>query len=125
MTLRFIPQYGRKSSGYTRRVPDQERGRGMRADARLNRERIVAAARELVAEIYDEVADVSLEDAVRVARELATREGILAGISSGAIVHAALEIARRPESAGKTIVAIVCDFGERYLSTVLFEGLTD
>ena len=50
MTLRFIPQYGRKSSGYTRRVPDQERGRGMRADARLNRERIVAAARELVAE---------------------------------------------------------------------------
>ncbi|WP_134774322.1 cysteine synthase A [Ornithinimicrobium flavum] len=76
-------------------------------------------------DIYDEVADVSLEDAVRVARELATREGILAGISSGAIVHAALEIARRPESAGKTIVAIVCDFGERYLSTVLFEGLTD
>jgi cysteine synthase A len=76
-------------------------------------------------EIYDEVADVSLDDSVRVARDLATKEGILAGISSGAIVHAALEIARRPESAGKTIVAIVCDFGERYLSTVLFEGLRD
>lgn len=76
-------------------------------------------------DIYDEVADVTLDDSVRVARELATKEGILAGISSGAIVHAALEIARRPESAGKTIVAIVCDFGERYLSTVLFEGLTD
>ena len=76
-------------------------------------------------ELYDEVADVSLDDSVRVARDLATKEGILAGISSGAIVHAALEIARRPESAGKTIVAIVCDFGERYLSTVLFEGLTD
>ncbi|MGD8150799.1 cysteine synthase A [Ornithinimicrobium sp. Y1694] len=76
-------------------------------------------------DVYDEVSDVSLDDAVRVARELATKEGILAGISSGAIVHAALEIARRPESAGKTIVAVVCDFGERYLSTVLFEGLTD
>ncbi|QFG69653.1 cysteine synthase A [Ornithinimicrobium pratense] len=76
-------------------------------------------------DLYDEVADVTLDDSVRVARDLATQEGILAGISSGAIVHAALEVARRPESAGKTIVAIVCDFGERYLSTVLFEGLTD
>lgn len=74
-------------------------------------------------ETYDEVFDVSLDDALRVARDLATQEGILSGISSGAIVHAAIEVARRPENAGKNIVAIVCDFGERYLSTVLFEDL--
>ncbi|KQS14552.1 cysteine synthase A [Curtobacterium sp. MCLR17_007] len=74
--------------------------------------------------VIDEVFDVELDDALRVARALATDEGILAGISSGAIIHAAIEIAARPENAGKRIVAIVCDTGERYLSTVLFEGLT-
>ncbi len=76
-------------------------------------------------EIYDEVVDVSLEDSIRVSRALATDEGILCGISSGSIVCAALEIAKLPESAGKTIVAIVCDYGERYLSTVLFDDLRD
>ncbi|WP_420368409.1 cysteine synthase A [Curtobacterium sp. L1-20] len=74
--------------------------------------------------VIDEVFDVELDDALRVARDLGTQEGILAGISSGAIVHAAIEIAARPENAGKRVVAIVCDTGERYLSTVLFEGLT-
>ncbi|PYY62865.1 cysteine synthase A [Curtobacterium sp. MCPF17_003] len=74
--------------------------------------------------VIDEVFDVELDDALRVARALATQEGILSGISSGAIIHAALEIAARPENAGKRVVAIVCDTGERYLSTVLFEGLT-
>ncbi|WP_066521435.1 cysteine synthase A [Curtobacterium ammoniigenes] len=74
--------------------------------------------------VIDEVVDVSLDDALRVARDLASTEGIFAGISSGAIVHAALEIAARPENAGKRIVAIVCDTGERYLSTVLYDGLT-
>jgi cysteine synthase A len=74
--------------------------------------------------VIDEVFDVELDDALRVARALATDEGILAGISSGAIIHAAIEIAARPENAGKRVVAIVCDTGERYLSTVLFEGLT-
>jgi cysteine synthase A len=74
--------------------------------------------------VIDEVVDVELDDALRVARDLASKEGIFAGISSGAIVHAALEIAKRSENAGKRIVAIVCDTGERYLSTVLFEGLS-
>jgi cysteine synthase A len=74
--------------------------------------------------VIDEVFDVELDDALRVGRALATEEGILAGISSGAIIHAAIEIAARPENAGKRVVAIVCDTGERYLSTVLFEGLT-
>lgn len=75
--------------------------------------------------VYDEVFDVTLEDSLRVARALATDEGILAGISSGSAVHAAIEVAKRPENAGKTIVVIVPDFGERYISTVLYEDLLD
>jgi cysteine synthase A len=73
--------------------------------------------------VYDEVLDATLEDSVRVARELGAREGILGGISSGAIVWGALELAKRPENAGKLIVAVVCDFGERYISTVLFDDI--
>jgi cysteine synthase A len=76
-------------------------------------------------EIYDEIIDVSLADSIRVARDLGTREGILGGISSGAIVWAALELAKRPENAGKLIVAVVCDYGERYISTVLFDDIRD
>ena len=75
--------------------------------------------------VYDEVITVTADEAVAVARQMATKEGIMAGISSGAILKAALDLAARPENAGKTIVAITCDFGERYLSTVLFEGMVD
>jgi cysteine synthase A len=74
---------------------------------------------------YDEIIDVGLDDAVRVARDLGTQEGILGGISSGAIIWAALELAKRPENAGKLIVAIVCDYGERYISTVMFDDIRD
>jgi len=73
--------------------------------------------------VYDEVLDATLEDSVRVARELGIKEGILGGISSGAIVWGALELAKRPENAGKLIVAVVCDFGERYISTVLYDDI--
>ena len=76
-------------------------------------------------EVYDEVVDVATPDAVATARKLASDEGILGGISSGAAVWAALEVAKRPENAGKTIVVIVPDFGERYLSTLLYEDLRD
>ena len=76
-------------------------------------------------DIYDEIIDVELGDSIRVARELGTDEGILGGISSGAIVWAALELAKRPENAGKLIVAIVCDYGERYISTPLFDDIRD
>ncbi|MCS5715632.1 cysteine synthase A [Herbiconiux sp. CPCC 205716] len=76
-------------------------------------------------EVYDEIIDVSLDDALKVGRELASEEGIMAGISSGAIMWAALEVAKRPENAGKTVVAIVCDLGERYISTPLWAGLGD
>ncbi|WP_434316983.1 cysteine synthase A [Leifsonia sp. P73] len=75
--------------------------------------------------VYDEVIDVSFDDSIAVAKRLASEEGILAGISSGAIVWAALEVAKRPENAGKTIVAIVCDTGERYISTALWADLLD
>ncbi|MFM1722604.1 cysteine synthase A [Rhodococcus sp. PAM 2766] len=74
-------------------------------------------------EIYDEIIDVEFEDAIRVARSLGTDEGILGGISSGANVWGALELAKRPENAGKTIVVVVPDFGERYISTPLFEHI--
>ena len=75
--------------------------------------------------VYDEVIDVSITDAVATARRLSKEEGILAGISSGATAWAALELAKRPENKGKTIVVIIASYGERYLSTVLFEGILD
>ncbi len=70
--------------------------------------------------VYDEVFPVPNEAAFEVGREIARREGILVGISSGAAVYAAAELAKRPENAGKTIVALLPDTGERYLSTALF-----
>ena len=73
--------------------------------------------------IYDSVTAVSAEDAMRTSRQLATQEGILGGISSGASVWAALEEAKKSENKDKLIVAIVPDFGERYISTALYEDI--
>ena len=75
--------------------------------------------------LVDEVEQVTNEDAVLYARRLAREEGILSGISSGAAVAAAVRQAKKPENAGKTIVVILPDSGERYLSSVLFDGLFD
>ena len=71
--------------------------------------------------VYDEIVPVSGEDAYRTGRSLARTEGILAGISSGAALFAAAELSKRPENAGKTIVALLPDTGDRYLSTPMFE----
>lgn len=73
--------------------------------------------------VYDEVIDVTSVEAVAMARRLGSEEGILGGISSGATAHAAVQLAQRPELAGATIVVILASFGERYLSTILYEGL--
>lgn len=76
-------------------------------------------------DLIDEVIQISNEDAMETARRLAAREGILSGISGGANVWAALQVARRPENEGKTIVTFVCDTGERYISTELFGNLPE
>jgi cysteine synthase A len=76
-------------------------------------------------DLIDEILQVSNEDALRTARELAAREGILSGISGGGNVWAAVQLSQRPENEGKTIVTFVCDTGERYISTELYDGLPE
>ncbi len=73
--------------------------------------------------VYDEVVKIENDDAIATSREVARLEGVPVGISSGAALKAAIEVGKRPENTGKTIVVIIPSFAERYLSTVLFEGL--
>ncbi len=76
-------------------------------------------------EVYDEVIDIDAQTSVDWARKAAREEGVLVGLSSGAALAATAQVAARPENAGKTIVVVIPSFGERYLSTILFEGLVD
>jgi cysteine synthase A len=71
--------------------------------------------------VYDEIITVANEDAFATGRQIGRQEGVLVGISSGAAAWAAIQLAKRPENAGKTIVALLPDTGDRYLSTALFE----
>ena len=71
--------------------------------------------------VYDEIIPVRNEDAFAAARSIGTREGVAVGISSGAAAYAAMQLAKRPENRGKTIVALFPDGGDRYLSTALYE----
>jgi cysteine synthase A len=75
--------------------------------------------------VYDEVIDVDSDSAVQWARRAASEEGLLVGLSSGAALKAAVEVAKRPENEGKTIVVVIPSFGERYLSTILYSDLMD
>ncbi len=75
--------------------------------------------------VYNEVLDIDADTALETARRAAREEGLLVGISAGAAIAGAVQVAKRPENAGKLIVVIVPDLGERYLSTALFEGLVD
>jgi cysteine synthase A len=81
--------------------------------------------RVLNTHIYDEIIRVKGEDAFRIARQMATSEGLLVGISSGAATWAALQVAGRAENKGKMIVVIIPSFGERYLSTPLYADLAN
>jgi cysteine synthase A len=76
-------------------------------------------------DLIDEIVQVSNEDALETARRLASEEGILSGISAGANVWAAAQLSKRPENEGKTIVTFICDTGERYISTELFDNLPE
>ncbi len=72
--------------------------------------------------VYDEIIKVTNEDAFAAGRAIAVQEGVLVGISSGAALHAAAQLAKRPENKGKVIVALLPDSGDRYLSTPLFSA---
>ena len=109
-------------------TPNRPRGRPRGTETKLLHEHAGHLGRHhfaLLRALLDGVEQVTNEHAVLYARRLAREEGILAGISCGAATAVAVRLAQRPENAGKTIVVILPDSGERYLSSILFEGMFD
>lgn len=124
-TLTGIGQYLKEQNSEVKLVAVEPSDSPVLSEGRAGSHKIQGIGAGFVPEVldttlYDEVITVESDDAFAIAREIGREEGVLVGISSGAAVWAALELAKRPENEGKTIVAILPDTGERYLSTPMF-----
>ena len=126
-TLTGVGQYLKKQNPAVKVVAVEPKDSPVLSEGRSGAHKIQGIGAGFVPEVldtavYDEIIPVSNEDAFAAGRLVGRREGILVGISSGAALHAAIQLAKRPENAGKTIVALFPDTGDRYLSTPLFAG---
>ena len=126
-TITGVGQYLKKQNPAVKVVAVEPKDSPVLSEGRSGAHKIQGIGAGFVPEVldtavYDEIIPVSNEDAFAAGRLVGRREGILVGISSGAALHAAIELAKRPENAGKTIVALLPDTGDRYLSTPLFAG---
>ena len=126
-TITGVGQYLKKQNPAAKVVAVEPKDSPVLSEGRSGAHKIQGIGAGFVPEVldtavYDEIIPVSNEDAFAAGRLVGRREGILVGISSGAALHAAIQLAKRPENAGKTIVALFPDTGDRYLSTPLFAG---
>ena len=126
-TLTGVGQYLKKQNPAVKVVAVEPKDSPVLSEGRSGAHKIQGIGAGFVPEVldtavYDEIIPVSNEDAFAAGRLVGRKEGILVGISSGAALHAAIQLAKRPENAGKTIVALFPDTGDRYLSTPLFAG---
>ena len=126
-TITGVGQYLKKQNPAVKVVAVEPKDSPVLSEGRSGAHKIQGIGAGFVPEVldtavYDEIIPVSNEDAFAAGRLVGRREGILVGISSGAALHAAIQLAKRPENAGKTIVALFPDTGDRYLSTPLFAG---
>lgn len=129
-TLTGVGRYLRSKNPYIKIVAVEPSDSPLLSEGRAGSHKIQGIGANFVPEVldtdlYDEVITVGFDDALDTARRAAHEEGILAGLSGGAALWAAMDLAKRPEFANKKIVTVLPDFGERYVSTALFEGLAE